>query len=153
MHLYPFLAYVLCDSVSITIWHLHGCSNACKCFFVLSCCFYVFAWVCMVFYGRIPVYQSWVCMLVYQMPNIRMSFKWVSTSNLMMFEWFFLILKYLQNCNPISSFTVLHHVPWSTFICSAAWCFHQFFMVFIYSLLSFLVMQQITNTVRLLKFQ
>ena len=103
---------------------LFKCMQMHAVFFQLSCCFYVFAWVCMVFCGRIPVYQPWVCMLVYQMPNVRMSFKWVSFSNLMMFEWFFLILKYLQNCNPISSFTVLHHVPWNTFICSATWCFH-----------------------------
>ena len=69
-----------------------------------------------------------------------------------------------ENCNAMSSFTVLRHVPWNTFICSAVQCFHQFVMVFIYCLLScvmvsiycllsFLVMQQITNTVSLLKFQ
>ena len=32
----------------------------------------------------------------------------------------------------MSSFTVMRHVPWNTFICSAAQCFDQFVMVFIY---------------------
>ena len=36
----------------------------------------------------------------------------------------------------MSSFTVLRHVPWNTFICSAVQCFHKFGTVFIY-LLSF----------------
>ena len=66
-----------------------------------------------------------------------MSFKRVSTSNLMTFECCFLISQYHENCNAMSSFTVLRHVPWNTFICSAVQCFHQFVMVFIYCLLSF----------------
>ena len=69
-----------------------------------------------------------------------------------------------ENCNAMSSFTVLRHVSWNTFICSAVQCFHQFAMVLfiVYYLVLwfpfivyylFLVMQQITNTVSLLKFQ
>ena len=38
-----------------------------------------------------------------------------------------------ENCNAVSSFTVLRHIYWNTFICSAAQCFHQFVMVFIES--------------------
>ena len=93
-----------------------------------------------------------------------MSFKRLNTSSLMTFECCFLISQYHENCNAISSFVVLRHVPWNTFICSAVQCFHQFVMVFIYCLLScvmvfiycllsFLVMQQTMNTVSLLKFQ
>ena len=65
-----------------------------------------------------------------------MPFKRVNTSNLMTFECCFLIPQYHENCNAMSSFTVLRHVPWNTFICSAVQCFHQFVMVFIYCLLS-----------------
>ena len=36
----------------------------------------------------------------------------------------------------MSSFTVLRHLPWKTFIRSAVRCFHQFVIVFIYCLLS-----------------
>ena len=54
----------------------------------------------------------------------------------MTFECCFLISQYHENCNAMSSFTVLRHVPWNTFICSAVQCFHQFVMVFIYCLLS-----------------
>ena len=60
-----------------------------------------------------------------------MPFKRVNTSNLMTFECCFLIPQYHENCNAMSSFTVLRHVPWNTFICSAVQCFHQFVMVFI----------------------
>ena len=66
-----------------------------------------------------------------------MPFKRVNTSNLMTFECCFLISQYHENCNAMSSFTVLRHVPWNTFICSAVQCFYQFVMVFIYCLLSF----------------
>ena len=65
-----------------------------------------------------------------------MPFKQVNTSNLTAFECCFLISQYHENCNAMSSFTVLRHVPWNTFICSAVQCFHQFVMVFIYCLLS-----------------
>ena len=65
-----------------------------------------------------------------------MLFKRVNSSNLVMFECCFLISQYHENCNAMSSFTVLRHVPWNTFICSAVQCFHQFVMVFIYCLLS-----------------
>ena len=43
--------------------------------------------------------------------NIRMPFKQVKTSNLMTFEWYFLISQYHENCNPMSSFTLWRHVP------------------------------------------
>ena len=59
-----------------------------------------------------------------------MPFKRVNTSNLMTFGCCFLIPQYHENCNAMSSFTVLRHVPWNTFICSAVQCFHQFVMVF-----------------------
>ena len=71
------------------------------------------------------------------MSNVRMPIKRVNISNLMTFEWCFLVSKYNQKCNAVSFFTVLHHVPWNIFIYNAAQCFHQFIMVFIYCLLSF----------------
>ena len=37
----------------------------------------------------------------------------------------------------MSSFTVLRHVPWNTFICNAVQCFQQFVTVFINCLVSF----------------
>ena len=79
--------YCICDAlrdlVSVTISHLYGRSNACECLLTLflpSCCFYPFALVSMAF--------GWV----YQMSNVWMPFKRVTTSNLMTFEWCFLIL-------------------------------------------------------------
>ena len=66
-----------------------------------------------------------------------MPFKRVNTSNLMKFECCFLISQYHENCNAMSSLTVLRHAPWNTFICKAVQCFHQFAMVFIYCLRSF----------------
>ena len=42
-----------------------------------------------------------------------------------------------ENCNAMSSFTVLRHVSWNTFIYSAVQCFHQFVMVFVNCLVSF----------------
>ena len=65
-----------------------------------------------------------------------MTFKRVITSNLMTLECCFLISKYHENCNAMSSFTVLRYVPCNTFICSAVQCFHQLVMVFIYCLIS-----------------
>ena len=65
-----------------------------------------------------------------------MSFKRVNTNNLMTFECYFLIAQHHENCSAMSSFTVLRHVPWNNFICSAVQCFHQFAMDFIYCLLS-----------------
>ena len=47
----------------------------------------------------------------------------------MTFEFCLLIPQYHENCNAMSSFTVLRHVPWNTFICSVVQCFHQFVMV------------------------
>ena len=64
-----------------------------------------------------------------------MPFTQVNTSNPMTFECCFLFLQYHENCNAMSSFTVLRHVPWKTFICSAVQYFHQFAMIFIYCLL------------------
>ena len=81
-------------------------------FILLSCRFYPFAWFSMAFER------------VYQMTNVWMPFKRVNTSNLMTFECCFLISWYHENCNAMSSFTVLRHVPWNTFICSAVQCFH-----------------------------
>ena len=50
----------------------------------------------------------------------------------------FMISKYHENCNAISSFTVnICHVTLNNFICSAAHCFCQFVMVFLDSLPSF----------------
>ena len=65
-----------------------------------------------------------------------MSFKRVDTSNLMTSECWLLISQYHENCNAMSSFTVLRHIPRNTFICSAVQCFHQFVMIFICCLLS-----------------
>ena len=55
----------------------------------------------------------------------------------MTFECCFLIVNYNENCNAMSSFTAICHVPWNPFICSATQCFHQFVMVLSYCLLSF----------------
>ena len=68
-----------------------------------------------------------------------MSFKRVNTSNLVTFECCFLIPQYHENCNAMSSFSILRHIPWNTLICSAVQCFHQFAMVFTYCLLSCLM--------------
>ena len=66
-----------------------------------------------------------------------MPFKRVNTCDLMTFECYFLISQYHENFNAMSPFTVLRHVTWITFICSAVQCFHQFVMIFINCLLSF----------------
>ena len=42
------------------------------------------------------------------------------SSNLTTFECCFLISKYHENCNVMSSFTVIHHETWNTFIWSVA---------------------------------
>ena len=52
---------------------------------------------------------------VYHMSNVRMPIKrvrnGVTCSNLPKFECCFLISKYHENCNAMSSFTVIRHVP------------------------------------------
>ena len=86
------------------------------------------------------------------MSNVTMPFEWVKTSNLMTFEWSFIISRYHENCNAMSSFTVLRQylgtllfaVQLNVFI-SLLW-----FLFIIYYL--FLVMQ-VTKTGSLLKFQ
>ena len=93
-----------------------------------------------------------------------MPFKRVITSNLMAFKCCFPIPQYHENCSAMSSFTVLRHVPRNTvfavlfnvFISLLWFLFIVYYLVLwflfiVYHL--FLVMQQITNTVILLKFQ
>ena len=113
------------DLGSVTIWRLHGRSNACECMLTLFSTFMSFLSVCMMQHG-----------IRTGLSNVKRQ-NAIQTSNLMTFECCFLISQYHENCNAMSSFTVLRHVPWNTFICSAVQCFHQFVMVFIYCLLSF----------------
>ena len=105
----------ICDALrdlrSVTVWRLHGCSNACE--FMLT-----------LFSTFMPFLFSMAFERVYQMTNVWMPFKRVNSSNLMTFECCFLISWYHENCHAMSSFTVLRHVPWNTFICSAVQCFH-----------------------------
>ena len=42
-----YICDAFCDLVSVTIWHLHGHSNACKCMLMLFCTFMLFLLVCM----------------------------------------------------------------------------------------------------------
>ena len=60
-------------------------------------------------------------------------------SNIMTFECCFLISKYHENCNAISSVTAIRHVPLHHgtlfFFCSAAQCFHWFLVFFVCCLL------------------
>ena len=53
------------------------------------------------------------CWLPITSSAVRMPIKWVNTNSLMTFEWYFLILKHQENCNAMSSFIVLCHVPWN----------------------------------------
>ena len=76
-------------------------ANACSRFFLPPCRFYPFVCVSMAF--------KRVC----QISNVRMPIervKSVNTSNLTTFECCFLISKYCENCNAMSSFTVIRHV-------------------------------------------
>ena len=69
------------------------------------------------------------------MSNVRMPFKWVNTSNLMTFECCFLISQYHENCSAMSSFAVLRHVPWNTYLqCSSMFSLvcYGFYLMFIY---------------------
>ena len=70
-----------------------------------------------------------------------------NTSILTTFEWCFLISKYHENCNVMSSFTVLCHVPWNTYFQYSAMfslvCY-GFYLLFTYYV--FVVIQQVTNT-------
>ena len=77
-------------------------ANPCSCFFLPPCRFYPFVWVSMVF--------KRVC----QISNVRMQSNGLGVytrSNVTTFECCFLISKYHENCNAVSSFTVLHNVP------------------------------------------
>ena len=113
--------------------------------------------------GFAPWYQSLfgVCMIVLTHANTFFylhvisiclhKLAWDSNGSIkyQAFEWCFLSSKYHDNFNAMSSFTVLRPVPWnkqSSFMFSLWLCF--FFIVYY-----LLVMQQIMNTVRLLKFQ
>ena len=125
------------DLVSVLIWRLHDCSNTCK-------------WMPTLFF-----YLSAVSVRLYEsvqhsngLPKRYLANQTGQDqipNNVAKFECCFLISKYYESCNGMSSFTVKRHVPWNTFICSAAQYFHQFVMVFNYCVLSFLVMQQITQ--------
>ena len=77
-------------------------TNACSCFFLPSCCFYLFVGVSMAFKR------------VYQISNVRMPINKLGAytrSNLTTFECYFLISNYHENFNAMSSFTVIRHVP------------------------------------------
>ena len=117
------------------------CLNACECMLTLFYTFMSFLSVCMIFQTGLSNVKR---LNAIQTGNI---------SNQMTFECCFQISQHHENCNAMSAFTVLRHVPRNTFICSAVQCCHQFVMVFIYCLLSFLVMQHIANSVSLLKLQ
>ena len=98
------------------------------------------------FYLHVVAWVSMAFEQVYQMSNVWMPFKWVNTNTLMTFEWCFLISKYHENCNAMSSFTVLHHVSWKK----------NFFAVqsnFFISLLWFSFSDAAGNEHSLLKFQ
>ena len=78
-----------------------------------------------------------------------------TSSNLTTFECCFLISQYHENCNAMSSFTVICHVHRSTFIYKAAQSINVFisllqFLIIVYYI--FVVVQQIMKTVSLLKF-
>ena len=101
---------------------------------------------------------------VYQMSNVWMPFKRVNTSNLMTFECCFLISKIMRiamQCHPSLYYvmylgTLLFAVQFNVFISLLWFLFIVYYLVLwflfiVYYL--FLVMQQITNTVSLLKFQ
>ena len=85
------------DMVSVTVWRLHGRSNACECmlpFFLPSYHFYLFALVSMAFER------------VYQLSNACMPFQRVNTSNLMTFDFFVFLQEtkiYCQDKNLIMS--------------------------------------------------
>ena len=116
--------------------------------------------------GFAPWYQSLfgVCMIVLTHANTFFylhvisiclhKLAWDSNGSIkyQAFEWCFLSSKYHDNFNAMSSFTVLRPVPWNISVCSPASCF-LYGYVFFFIVYYLLVMQQITNTVRLLKFQ
>ena len=74
-------------------------ANACSRFFLPLCRFYPFVWVRMAFKRA------------FQISNVRMPIKRVRSVNLTTAECCFLISKYYENCNAMSSFTVIRHVP------------------------------------------
>ena len=126
-------------------------ANACQRFFLPPCRFYPFAWVSMVFEQ------------VYQMSNVWMPFKRVNTSNLMTFECCFLISKIMRiamQCHPslyyvmylgTISFVVQFIVFISLLFLFIVYYLALWFLFIVYY--RFLVIQQIMNTVSLLKFQ
>ena len=63
--------------------------------------FMLFLSVCMSQHGVLKAYR---------ISNIRMPIKRINTNNLMTFECCFLISKYHENCNAMSSFIILRHV-------------------------------------------
>ena len=76
------------DMVSVTVWRLHGRSNACECMLPFFSSFMSFLSVCMAF--------EWV----YQLSNACMPFKRVNISNLMRFDFFFFFFTRNQNILP-----------------------------------------------------
>ena len=125
----------ICDALrdfgSFTIWRLHGRLVACECMLMLCSTFISFLSVCMSQHGIRTGLSN-----VKRLNAIQTG----KHQQLMTFECCFLISQYHKNCNAMSSSTVLRHVPWNTFICSAVQCFHQFVMGFIYCLLSWFVL-------------
>ena len=108
------------------------CPDECLRFNVLThAIIYIYVYIYVWCVARLGISQylvfAWVSMAferVYQMSKLWMPFKRVNISNLITFEWCIPIAKYHENCNAMSSFTVLRHVSWNSFICIAAICFH-----------------------------
>ena len=110
------------DLVSVTIWRLYGHSNVCECMLTLFSTFMPFLSVCMS-YGILTGLLN---------ANFRMPIKRVNTSNLMTFEWCFLISKYHENCN-----VILHCITSCIFEHSYLHCssmfsldFYSFYLLF-----------------------
>ena len=59
---------------------------------------------------------SWMAAIISTIPAEHKT----RVGNLTMFECCFLISKYHDSCNAMSSFIVICHVPWNTFTCCAA---------------------------------
>ena len=84
------------------------CLNACECMLTLFYTFMLFLSVCMTF-------QTGLC-------NVKRlnAIQTGNISNLMTLEYCFQISQYHENCNAMSAFTVLRHVPWNTYLhCSS----------------------------------
>ena len=116
----------ICDALrdlgSVTIWRLHDRSNVCECMLTLFSTFMSFLPVCMSQHGIQTVLSNDKRLNAIQAGK--------HTSNLMTFECCFLISQYHESCNAMSSFTVLHHVPWNFYLhCSSM------FSLFVYYIL------------------